>query len=411
VTATPSQGRRRPRPVPPGRLLLLGLLALGLLWPPLPTAAADGEEVSTYRINIRRLQEGILKQEDQLSATRDQERSILSELETLDQRLSQQQAKLLDLEEKVRQQQRRIEVEEENLNRVRGEREQVQKHLQKRITAYYTMGKSGLLNVTFSTRTFPELLAFNDAFDSLIQYDEGVIRDFRQAIQELERVRNALALQQTVLEDFLAQAVAEKEALEEIRQEKATLLAQVRTQSKLHQQAAVEMEQAAEELAKTIVAIKGDGGDAKGFEAEKGRLPPPVDGVLLTLYQQERADKLGIAKKSAGIELRAAEGTRVVAVSDGEVVFSGYLRGYGNAVIIHHGLQYYTITARLEKIQVSKGDKVKREQPLGTIGVTARLFDDGLYFEIRHGRQSLDPLLWLNPNRLQSPDEGKSPRQ
>ncbi len=34
------------------------------------------------------------------------------------------------------------------------------------------------------------------------------------------------------------------------------------------------------------------------------------------------------------------------------------------------------------------------------MGETATLFDEGLYFEIRHGRDSLDPLLWLAPNRL-----------
>ena len=87
-------------------------------------------------------------------------------------------------------------------------------------------------------------------------------------------------------------------------------------------------------------------------------------------------------------------------MSDGEVTFSGYLRGFGNTVIIHHGFEYYTVTSRIEKILVKKGQKVKQGQSIGVMGDTATLFDEGLYFEIRHGSESEDPLLWLNPDKL-----------
>jgi septal ring factor EnvC (AmiA/AmiB activator) len=138
----------------------------------------------------------------------------------------------------------------------------------------------------------------------------------------------------------------------------------------------------------------------QGFLADKGSLPPPIDGILITLFHQEKTNKLGISRYSGGIELQAADGTKIVSVSDGDVIFSGYLRGYGNTVIIHHGFQYYTVTSRIEKILVEKGQKVEQEDNIGIMGDTATLFDEGLYFEIRHGRESLDPLLWLNPNRL-----------
>jgi len=174
------------------------------------------------------------------------------------------------------------------------------------------------------------------------------------------------------------------------------------------------MQQASEDLTKSIVAIKSKNQvDDQGFLADKGNLRPPVDGVLVTLFQQEKVNKLGISRKSLGIELQAPDGTSIVAVGDGEVIFSGYLRGYGNTVIIHHGFQYYTVTSRIEKILVTKGQKIKREDTIGIMGGTATLFDDGIYFEIRHGSQSLDPLIWLNPNRLKTSHEhsGEPPNQ
>jgi murein DD-endopeptidase MepM/ murein hydrolase activator NlpD len=58
------------------------------------------------------------------------------------------------------------------------------------------------------------------------------------------------------------------------------------------------------------------------------------------------------------------------------------------------------VTSRIEKILVKKGQEVKKKGIIGIMGDTATLFDEGLYFEIRHGRESLDPLLWLNKNKL-----------
>jgi septal ring factor EnvC (AmiA/AmiB activator) len=175
----------------------------------------------------------------------------------------------------------------------------------------------------------------------------------------------------------------------------------VRTQEKLHQQAIVEMQEASESLARSIVSVKNRKDlRAQHFLNDKGRLPPPVVGQVVTLFQQEKIDKFGISRQSAGIEIQAPNGAKIVSISEGEVIFSGYLRGYGNTVIVHHGFQYYTVTSRIEKILVVKGQVVGKKETIGIVGDTATLFDEGLYFEIRHGDVSLDPLSWLEPDNL-----------
>lgn len=371
-----------------------------------PINDSEGKEFSSFRIKIRRLQRGILQKEEQISETSSKEQNILVELEVLDKKIVQQQEKLSELETKIRKQQTLIDKEEAALSNVRREKGIVEEHLQKRIAAYYTMGDIGLLNVTFSTQTLPELLTFHDAFDVLIKYDQDVIKVYRETIKEIERTKSALDLEKSVLQEFFNQTVIEKEILENTKAEKHILLTQVRTQTKLHKQAIDEMQQASDDLTKSIVAIKSKNQvEDQSFLADKGNLRPPVDGEIVTLFQQEKVNKLGISRKSLGIELQAPDGTNIVSVGDGEVIFSGYLRGYGNTVIIHHGFQYYTVTSRIEKILVVKGQQLKREAAIGIMGSTATLFDEGIYFEIRHGSQSLDPLVWLNPNRLRTSNE------
>jgi len=404
---------RRPAPFSPLSACVLFLVASLFLTFNSSLYAKSGSQKITaeknpddFRKTINRLQQGIVQQEDQMAEAKDTERTIFAELEALDKKLVSQREKLQDLEEKMSRQQVLIDREEKALGRIRSEKNQVEKHLEKRITAYYTMGDIGLLNVTFSTRSLPELLTFHDAFDVLIKYDQDVIKVYRDTIGELIRTKTALDLEKSVLEDFISQARQEKEVLEKTITEKKAIFTHVRTKEKLHQQAIAEMQQASEKLARSIVKIKDKTqNNPQGFLADKGNLPPPVDGILTTLFRQEKVNKLGISRKSDGIELKAPDGTDIVAVSDGEVVFAGYLRGYGNTVILHHGFQYYTVTSRIEKIRVTKGQKVKKEQPIGVMGDTATLFDEGLYFEIRHERESLDPLLWLNPNRLSNIQE------
>jgi murein hydrolase activator len=369
----------------------------------------DDKNVSGYRINIRRLQHGIVEQKNQISDNKTKEHSVLQEIEVLDQKLSAQKNRVAQLTTKVNTQQLLIDREEKALTQIRVERNLVEKHLQKRITAYYTMGDIGLLNVTFSTKTLPELLSFHDSFDSLIKYDQDVIKVYRETISDLERATEALTLEKGVLEEFVVHATQEAIVLENTKTEKRSLLTHIRTQTKLHKQAIDEMQQASERLADSIVAIKNKNEVyEEGFFSNKGSLPPPVDGIIITLFQQEKTNKLGIVRTSLGIELEASDGTEILAVSGGDVIYAGYLRGYGNTVIIHHGLQYYTVTSRIERILVEQGDKVKLSDKIGIVGGTATLFDEGLYFEIRHGRQSLDPLLWLNPNRLSTRHESSS---
>lgn len=359
------------------------------------------KNVKKYRFKIHRLQQGIIEQEGKVSLSEKQERTVLSELEILDRKLNEQVERLQKLESKMIAQQKQITTEENALKRIYAEKYIVQTHLQNRISSYYTMGDIGLLNVTFSTKTLPELLSFHDAFNTLIQYDKDVIEVYKSTIIEMERIKSTLDLEESVLSDFIDQTKTEKSLLEKTKNQKSILLTQIRTQAKLHNQAIQEMKRATQDLADSIVALKNNNEIfERGFEANKGSLPPPVDGVLITLFNQEKHTKFGISRKSAGIELRAKDGTNIIAISNGDVVFSGYLRGYGNTIVIYHGYKYYTITSRIEKILVKKGETIQREQIIGIMGDTATLFDEGLYFEIRHSRTSLDPLLWLNPNRL-----------
>lgn len=372
-------------------------------------ASADTKEkkieiergIKKYRINIRRLQQGIQRKHDKVQHNLNEEKLLLAQLENIDRRLQQQVDKLNALKEKIAQQRPLIVAKEEELAKVKHKKRIVQLHLQKRISAYYKMRDIGVINVAFSAKTLPELLKFHDAFHSLMEYDHDVITTYRLAIDELQRAKQTLTLEQTVLEDFITQTHNEKERIKQTKREKENLLAHIRTQTKLHKQAISEMEKAASALSQSLVVMKNKGQLLdQGFRLNKGKMRSPVKGIITTLFNEKVKNSLGIEEKSMGIAIQAPDGTRVEAIYGGDILFSGYLRGYGNTVIVHHGYQYYSIISRVETLLKRKGDKVAEGDIIAIMGDTATLMNNGLYLEIRHGSKSLNPLDWLDKNML-----------
>ncbi len=359
------------------------------------------EGITRYRINISRLQEGIKLQQEELEHSLSQEKDLLTQLEDLDTRLAQQREKLNVLREKMKAQQDLITIKEKELEQVRHNKNAVQLHLQKRLSAYYKMGRIGLINVAFSAHTLPELLSFHDSFQTLIRYDQNLIETYRHSIDELERAQKAYILEKSLLQEFIAQEEDEKNQIDATILDKKNLLALIRTKTKLHQQAIKEMRDASENLTSSLVVMqkKEQLLDQK-FLLNRGKLIPPVDGTVVTLFNQVKTNRLGITSKSKGIAITAPNGTKVKAIFDGTVLYSGYVRGYGNTVIVDHGYEYYSIISRVERLLVRTGDKVKTGDIIAVMGDTATLIDDGLYLEIRHGKQALDPLKWLDTNQL-----------
>ena len=361
-------------------------------------------KIESQSITINQLQQGLKLQQEQALETIAQERDLLAELEVIDGRLQEKLAKLHTLEDSIASQQELITTKEGEISAIQIDKRKAQTHLQKRIMAYYKTGRIGIINVAFSAETLPKLLSIQDSFNTLIQYDQNILQQYRQTIEGLEQTKKALTLEKNLLDTFIKQTSQEKEEIEQTRQEKNDLLAQIRTQTKLHEQAAQEIKKAADNLSTEIATMKQKRELlSQGFLMSKGKLLTPVSGKILSFYGQPKKNRMGVESISAGIAMEAPDGTKVKAIFDGTIHYSGYLRGYGNTIIIDHGFQYYSVISRAETLLKKEGDIVMTGEDIAVMGETATLVEEGLYFEIRHDTETLDPLLWLDKNKISSP--------
>ncbi len=362
------------------------------------------KQLKSYNIKISQLQQRISSQKAQSEETVLQEKDVLEELEEIDVLLHKQITKVEDLETQVNEQQRFIEEKETELQILRTAKAKTQQHLKRRINAFYKMGKIDFLNVTFSARSLPELVKFHEAFREMIDYDKNLLGEYKNKMYALEQAKKNYVLEKELLTGFITTAHEESREMIRLRQEKRELLASIRTRKQLYDKAVVEMEQATKKITTKLVSLNSRKKELEQeFKLSKGELPPPLEGTIITKFNQEKTNKLGITRKSSGISIIAPDKTKVRAIADGIILYSGYLRGYGNTVIINHGYQYYTITSRLGRLLVHKGAKITALETIGQVSDTAMLIDEGVYFEVRHDKSPQDPLEWLDTSTLRFP--------
>ncbi|HWV17945.1 MAG TPA: peptidoglycan DD-metalloendopeptidase family protein, partial [Rhodocyclaceae bacterium] len=128
------------------------------------------------------------------------------------------------------------------------------------------------------------------------------------------------------------------------------------------------------------------------FAGLRGKLRLPVRGEVANRFGAQRAE--GTSWK--GLFVRAAEGAEVKSVAAGQVVFADWLRGFGNLLIIDHGDGFLTVYGNNESLFRQAGDKVKGGEAVASVGNSGGNPESGLYFELRHQGQALDPLKWVS---------------
>lgn len=129
---------------------------------------------------------------------------------------------------------------------------------------------------------------------------------------------------------------------------------------------------------------------ADPISGAKGRLPYPVVGSLVGRYGQTM--ETGLTRK--GITIEARPGSQVVAPYDGQVVFAGPFKGYGQLLIIEHDEGYHSLLAGVTRIDSVIGQHVLSGEPVGIMGSPADGFPI-LYVELRRNGQPINPVPWL----------------
>lgn len=117
----------------------------------------------------------------------------------------------------------------------------------------------------------------------------------------------------------------------------------------------------------------------------KGRITSPYGVRVLS----------GRKEFHSGIDIGAPTGTNIVAAESGMVSYAGYMRGFGNVIILSHNRGYSTVYGHNLVNKVKKGQWVKKGSIIGKVGRTGNATGSHLHFEVRLSGKPVNPLSYL----------------
>ena len=133
----------------------------------------------------------------------------------------------------------------------------------------------------------------------------------------------------------------------------------------------------------------------------------PSVGYVTTEFGEQGS--VWIGGMHMGLDIAAPPGHPVLASEAGKVLEAGWStnRGYGNYVVIDHGMGYRTLYGHMLVLRVKEGQDVRQGQLIGDVGSTGVSSGPHLHFEIQDWGKPVDPLPFIGEdqptNRLRLP--------
>lgn len=113
----------------------------------------------------------------------------------------------------------------------------------------------------------------------------------------------------------------------------------------------------------------------------------PVEGRIVSRFGPK-----GKGLHNDGLNIAAPRGAAVRAAENGVVAYAGTeLKGFGNGVLVKHADGYMTFYAHNDAVLVARGQTISRGQTIARVGSSGNVDQPQLHFQIRRGREALNP--------------------
>ena len=402
------------------RLGLVLALAPALLspmaWGQVPKR--ESAEIGDKQQDLQQAHKRLLEERQKAADARKREAGVLSELEAIDRRLSEKRQQVAALDGRLKRAQADVGELQGEIGRLQSRRSGQEDVLGRRLRALYKLqAQGGVLPIVLSGADPVEQAVQLRHLTTLASVDARLIREYRGTSEVLADRKSRVEARGREMASLRSEADQERAEFDQEAAKRRALLGKVQGERAYHDRMVGELSEATRRLEAFIRDLQEKQrravakvpppsrparpapGDASlpGFAGLRGRLSWPADGRVVAEYGPQVNPRFGTKTFRNGIDIEASEGSNIAAVFPGQVVYTGWFRGYGNLIIVDHGGEYYTVYAHAADIRVTEGDEVKHGQIIGTVGDTGSLQGPRLYFEVRHEGKPQDPTQWLRP--------------
>jgi murein DD-endopeptidase MepM/ murein hydrolase activator NlpD len=379
------------------RLVLVSLVSLLVLLPAALSTPAHADRLQSLQDKISaanaeesRLNSEIGSIEGQIRTLESQVGGISTRLNALEHDLALQQAKLNKVRALFR-------FQTEQLNFYTREYQVSVGRLNRRLIDLYESDDPTTLEVLLSSSSLTEFLEQVDYVKDIGSQDAVISTQVNGAKvrwhasrektkvtkQKVETVTRTIAVRTSEVRDEKERLLISEKGLSQLKGRKRARLASVQESKAeyLHEVAGILASNA--QVSATIQAS-----GSYDTTPSAGGLIWPVNGPVVSGFGMRWG------RMHTGIDIAVPYGTPIHAAASGTVIFSGWMGGYGNFVIVDHGGGMATGYAHQSSIAVG-GGSVSQGQVIGYVGCTGHCFGPHLHFEVRINGSPVDPMGYL----------------
>ncbi len=401
----PSSNRR-----PPGHSTCrIGAALLAAAVVSLPAVAAQdakSKAAAEQQLNdVHSKMEALAKQQTQTAAQR----------ESVNAELARQANAVSTAARALREAEAALAAKQRDLAQLQGQRETLKKSLDGQraaiaelLRATYALGHGSDLRVLLGDEDVARIaraLAYSKYFQQdRVQRVQQLMGDLTK-LQDLE---TSITAEQQTLEAARVQREAQAKTLQQQRTAQQKLADQVNAQYQDESQRIAALKQNEQALNQLVAQLQKAIDDAARAAAAKaaqaarekpGEAPtPPVKPAGDIRGNLPWPASGAVRSYGNGVLISAERGSEVHAVARGQVVFAGFLRGYGMLLIVDHGGGWLSMYGNNESLLRGKGDPVAAGEAIGTASMVTGV-NTGVYFELRHDNKPVDPRSWLSRHR------------
>ncbi len=391
------------------RRFVVLLLAFALL--PLFAGSAAGatsaqieKKIRTEEKRLERIENQVAYHRRKINENRKREKGLLDELSRYDQKAAVTVQKIRVLELKEKKSRLRLQELDTEIHATRREMERVRDLLASRLVSIYKYGNSAGLDLILSAGNVKDAMTMTYLLQRVAEQDETFFRGLEARKVRLDTAYIESERQRKLLEEQKKALEREKKNYRNASYKRNLSLKKIRQQEEKHRQAAQELQRTQKQLEQSIRRLLKEKKrlaqtrqrDRKPLVPPKGgRLAWPVNGRITSRFGTRIHPKFKTKSMHTGIDIAASTGTPVKAAAGGEVLFAGWLRGYGQIIVLDHGGNLTSVYAHLSRMQVSEGQRVSAGYIIGNVGSTGVATGPHLHFEVRANGDARDPMRYL----------------
>ena len=376
--------------------LALSLLGCWLALLPVYAGLGFADDIADKKAELSQVKQKMAEMEKRKAAARREAEAaseeldeVVGELRGLQKESNALQARTNTLQVKINDNQAKLAAKQQQMKQRTG-------IYKKRLRDIYINGKINYLDVLLGAKDFSDFSSRMYLLQKIIKNDLNLLDNLKKDAQEIENRTAELNGQMSELKAARAQLEAKKARVSAMKEKRANMLykkeeAKHRAEEEYDRLAAI-----SENITVMLRNMESGGRTSSSQSAGgTGRFVWPCRGEITSYFGWRTHPIFGTTKYHSGMDIAVDYGTPIVAADNGNVIYSGWLGGYGNCVMIDHGGGLVTLYGHNSSLTVSEGQHVGKGQLIAYAGSTGYSTGPHCHFEARLHGEVTEPLNYL----------------